>query len=410
VTERSPWRPIVWRGLAFATVYAVAVAALGVGVEVSQRDLTHTGLATKAYYALGLFVLGGLDLGTPLGGPPVGRALLWLAYFVAPVITASAILEAAIRLIAPLAIRLRPLSGHVVLAGAGRLSRLYIRKLRARDAKRSVVVVERDTSHPALGELRGMDRLMVVAGDITSDAVLRSLRLARAHRVLLLTGDDFANLDAAAKILRLAPSMAGGIVTHVSDLGFMRQTAGSSVARDCEIFNGHEFAATNLVEEHLAARFKRTPHRDPVVLGGFGRFGQTVLHQLQQHAPGLFGPVVILDQEATRRARSFQEEPGFEGDYERAVIDGDLLDPDIWRSIEEVTRRGKEEPVIILGSGNDGTNLHAALAVCKRRPDALVIVRSFRTSPFMEEVVAEEGAHAFNLGELIGSGMPGRWF
>lgn len=403
-------RPFVWRGLAFAAVYLAAVTGLLVGVGVSERDLTGAGIAERAYYALGLFVLGGLDIGTPVGGPQAGRVLLWSAYFVAPVITASALLEAAVRLIGPLALRVRPLAGHVVLAGAGRLTLLYVRKLRRHDTRRTIVVVERDAGHPSLTELRELHRAVIVRGDIASDAVLAGLRLEHAHRVLLLTGDDFANLDAAAKILRLASDLAGHIVVHVSDLGFMRQTAGSSVARDCEIFNGHEFAATNLVQEHLVGRFHKTPYRDLVVLAGFGRFGQTVLHQLQEHALGNFGHVVILDENATRNARGFEDEPGFAEDYQRAIIDGDLLDPEIWRRIGDVVRADGHDPVIILGSGNDGTNLHVALAVRKQHPGSFVIVRSFRSSPFTAEVAQEAGAHAFNLAELIEGGMPAAWF
>ncbi len=400
----------MWRGIAFASVFAVALAALMAGVGVSERDLVGADIAEKAYYALGLFVLGGLDVGIPVGGPPVARGLLWSTYFVAPIITASALLEAAVRLLGPLALRVRPLTGHVVLGGAGRLTLLYVRKLRARDPRRTLVVVERNPNHPLLSELRDAYRAVIINGDVASDPVLRGLRMEHAHRVLLLTGDDFANLDAAAKILRLAPGLAGDIVVHVSDLGFMRETSGSSVARGCEIFNGHEFAAVNLVREHLVGRFCGTPYRDLVVLAGFGRFGQSVLHQLQQHAPGSFGHVVILDEHATRNARAFEDEPGFAEGYERAVIDGDLLDPEIWIRIGGVVREHGHNPVIILGSGNDGTNLHAALSVRKQHPEAYVIVRSFRTSPFTTEVAQESGLQAFNLAELIEGGMPETWF
>jgi Trk K+ transport system NAD-binding subunit len=354
--------------------------------------------------------LGGLDIGTPVGGPLYGRVLLWTAYFIAPVITASALIEAAARIIQPLSFRLRSLDGHVVVAGAGRLARLYARKLRDRDARRTLVVVDRDPSHPSVVQLRDLYRALIVGGDITSDDVLRGLRLERAHRVLLLTDDDFANLDAAAKIMKLAPDIGERIVAHVSDLGFMRETAESSVARVCETFNGHEFAAVNLVREHLLRRFHSTPHRDLVILAGFGRFGQTVLHQLQQHARGSFDHVVIIDEDAEMNARIFEEEPGFADGYEHAVVNGDLLDPELWRCIGEVVRAHGHDPVVIMGSGNDGTNLHAALMVRKRHPGAYVIVRTFGASPFTAEVAREAGVQAFNLRELLGAGMPETWF
>jgi len=400
----------MWRALAFVVVYAVAVLGLSTGVGLTQRDLTQSGMLERAYYALGLFVLGGLDLGTPTGGPPLGRALLWLAYFVAPLITVSALVEAAIRLVGPLALRARVLSDHVVLGGGGRVALLYVRKLRERDPRRRIVVVERDAGSPFLTELRDVHRALVVTGDIASDAVLRGLQLDRAHRVLLLTGDDYANLDAAAKILRVAPGLAGRMVVHVSDLGFMRQTAGSSVARGCEVFNGHEFAATHLVRGHLAKRFRDTPQRDLVVLAGFGRFGQTVLDQLQKHALGSFNRVVIVDDRAGAQALAFEDGPGFVGDYEYTVIDGNLRDPELWNRIGALVRAHGNSPVVVMGSGDDGTNLHAALRVRAQHPEAYVIVRSFRSSPFTEEVAREAGAQAFNLGALIAGGMPERWF
>ena len=407
---RDVRRPLMWRSLAFAAVYLTAVVGLSTGVGVSERDLVGVGVGARAYYALGLFVLGGLDIGTPVGGPPLGRALLWAAYFAAPVITASAIVEAAVRLIGPLGLRVRPWTDHVVLGGAGRLTLLYVRKLREKDPERTIVVVESSRNHRNFGELRDVHRALIVQGDVASDQVLRGLRLERAHRVLLLTGDDFVNLDTAAKSLKLAPGLAGRMVVHVSDLGFMRQTAGSSVARDCEVFNGHEFAATHLVQEHLVKRFRATPHRDLLVLAGFGRFGQTVLHQLQEQAPGSFGHVVIIDGDAERSARGFAEDPGFADDYERDLIDGDLRDPDIWWHVGEVVGEHGHAPVVILGSGDDGTNLHAALRVRRHHPEAYVVVRSFRTSPFTSEVAKESGAHEVNLAALIGSSMPERWF
>jgi len=135
------------------------------GVGVTERDLSGAGLAERIYYALGLFVLGGLDLGTPVGGPLYGRALLWGAYFAGPLITASALIEAAVRIIGPLALRVRPLKDHVVLAGAGRLTRLYVRRLRRLDPDGTVVVVERDPNHPSLAQLRDLYRTVVVNGD-----------------------------------------------------------------------------------------------------------------------------------------------------------------------------------------------------------------------------------------------------
>lgn len=401
-------RPLVWRSLAFVAVYLTGLAGFLAGTGVSERAIN--GVAESIYYALGLFVLGGMDLGIPVGGPTWGRALLWTAYFAAPVITASALIEAAARIISPLALRIRPLSDHIVLGGAGRLTVLYVRRLRSRGSRATVVVVERTPNHPALAELRNVHRALIMTGDITSDETLRRLRLDRARSVLLLTGDDFANLDAAAKIVKRAPILEHRVVVHVSDLGFMRETAESSVARACEIFNGHEFAAVNLVRAHLLRHFRETPEQDLVVLAGFGRFGQTVLNELQDHAKGRFNRVVIIDEIATRQAQTFDHQVGFTEDYQREIIAGDLLDATVWDEVGRIVRAHGSDPVVILGSGNDGTNLHAALLVRREHPSAYVIVRSFRASPFTAEIARDAGIQTFSLADLIEDGMPDAWF
>jgi hypothetical protein len=101
---RSVWAPVAWRGAAILAAFLCAWIALLAGVGVTERDLVSAGTAERVYYVLGLFVMGGIDLGTPVGGPLYARALLWIAYFAAPLITASAVIEAAIRLVSPLAL------------------------------------------------------------------------------------------------------------------------------------------------------------------------------------------------------------------------------------------------------------------------------------------------------------------
>ncbi len=406
---RAVWGPVAWRGAAFLAAFLCGWLALLAGVGVTERDVAGVGLAGRAYYVLGLFVMGGMDLGTPTGGPLYGRVLLWTSYFAAPLITASALIEAAVRLVGPLALKVRPYRDHVVLGGAGRLTMLYVSRLRAERSRTTVVVVERNPGHPAIGELRDVHRAIVIVGDVTNDEVLARLRMGRARRALFLTGDDFVNLDAAAKALRLAPALAGRIVVHVSDLGFMRETAESSVAQGWEIFNGHESAAISLVREHLLSRFQSTPELDFVVIAGFGRFGQTVLHQLQERARGSFGDVLIIDEGAARKARAFEERPGF-GEYRYRIVDGDILDPEVWRGVGETARAMGRDPVVILGSGNDGTNLHAAFLARKELPTAYLIVRSFRASPFTEQVAQETNLEAFDLAGLLQQGMPAAWF
>jgi len=135
-----------------------------------------------------------------------------------------------------------------------------------------------------------------------------------------------------------------------------------------------------------------------------------VLNQLQQHARGRFGRVIIIDEVATRNAHLFDHQVGFTDDYQRVILDGDLLDAAIWSQVGDIVEMDGHEPVVILGSGRDGTNLHASLLVRRQHPAAYVIVRSFMESPFTGEIAREAGVHTFSLAGLIEDGMPEAWF
>jgi voltage-gated potassium channel Kch len=400
-----------WRGLLLVLVFGCGLAGFLSGAEVSERPgVSQAQVLTKIYYTLGLFVLGGMDIGTPIGGPLVGRVLLWTAYFGAPAITASALLEGLLRVVQPEAWRLMRLRRHVVIGGCGRLALLYLQRLREVEPRRTAVVVDLRDDNALLDEARDAYHAQIVRGDITSPALLMRLRVRRAQRVLLLTGDDFANLDAASRILAAAPHLAGRIVVHVANLRFMRSMAETHIARKCVPFNGHEIAASHLVRTKLLAHFQATAPLDLVVLVGFGRFGHTVLDELQRRAAGKFHTVVIVDLDAERRARVFDEQVGFSDGYRHEIVDGDLRDPGLWRSLDERFHLGDSEPVLVIGSGDDGTNLRTALWLVSRFARANVIARSFHQSSFADEVAADAGFDTVSVAQLVGQSMPEDWF
>lgn len=287
-------RSLQWRFGLPLVAFVLGVSGLLSGVGVSEREIGGADVLTKIYYTLGLFLFGGMDLGTPQGGPLWGRSLLWVAYFMAPAITASAVIDAALRVLAPER-RFKRMRDHVIVAGAGQLTLLYLRRLREADARCPVVVVVPPDSKVVSSELRDAYGVRVIVGDVASPAVLRRLGLLNARRVLLFTDDDFTNLDAATQILAQNPRLGPDVVVHVSDLRFLHSMAGTRLARRCQIFNGHQIAASHLVQTRVLDHFRRTNPRDMVILAGFGRFGETVLEELQRGAEGSFDHVVIID-------------------------------------------------------------------------------------------------------------------
>ena len=111
---------ISWRwGLAL-TFFIFAMIGLSSGVTLSERPyVADSSLVTKAYYSLGLFVVGGLDLGTPIEGPLLGRVLLWIAFFGCPLLTASALIEAVLSTFYRRRWHLSRVRDHILVVGSG---------------------------------------------------------------------------------------------------------------------------------------------------------------------------------------------------------------------------------------------------------------------------------------------------
>jgi Trk K+ transport system NAD-binding subunit len=87
---------------------------------------------------------------------------------------------------------IKGMDGHVVLVGLGAVGLRVLEGLRA--LGRDVVVVERDESNRYVQHARGLG-VPVVHGDATLGQTLRSVNLAQAGAVAILTSDDLVNLE-----------------------------------------------------------------------------------------------------------------------------------------------------------------------------------------------------------------------
>jgi voltage-gated potassium channel Kch len=404
---RAIARATRWRAVLPVAVFFAALAGFALGGTVSQRPMVAAEpLVAKVYYALGLFVLAGIDLGMPSGGPTIARSLLWFSFFAAPTVTAGAITEGLLRLLDQDVLARRRLRGHVVIAGCGRLAMLYLTQLRARAPSVPVLIVEPRVDHPnlALARARGA---RVILGDITDDAILTQLSLERASRALMLTGDDFANLDAATKVLARVPAMGERLIVHVGDLRFAQAIAETRVARACALFNSYEVAARHLVETVLIPHIRTTAGCDAIVLGGFGRFGQTVLSELRRHGAECVRTVVVISSDATRSMAEFGEHEGGQPAGEVTVIDGDLSDPRVWAAARK--RCEEHHPAFVLASDDAGANLRTALWLSRTFEGSLVVARGFGASAFAQELSRERGIVTLDVGALLTESLPERW-
>jgi voltage-gated potassium channel Kch len=405
----SSWLP-AWRTLAALLFFVSGMAGFGMGVAVTDRPgLPSAGMLTHAYYSLSLFVMGGVDLGTPVGGPLLGRCLLWLAYFGAPVLAASTVVGALLRGLAPQHWQLRRIKQHVIVAGSGDLALSYLRVLRKHNPRIPVVVINKDFEPSVAEELKQAFGAIVLVGDITHEFFLKQLRLECAAKVLLMCDDSLRSYEAASSISRLVPDIGSKVVIHCSSLRFMRAMASSSVARQSQTFNTYHLAAAGLVQDHLLSHFQSTAPRDTIVLAGYGRFGQTIVEALLDQAADELDTVVIVDQNARRRVLIADEQREFTGSYHRAVFEGDISHPEVWMRIQGQIELDRESTIIVLGTGLEQENLRTALWLKKKYPRAKVIARSARGSYFASTVSGEHDVINISITELVEASIPIDW-
>jgi TrkA-N domain len=102
--------------------------------------------------------------------------------------------------------------GHVILCGLGRLGREVLKQLDQRHhlkGRRDVVIVENGGGVDALDSdlIRREPIIPVVDGNMTHAVTLRDAGISRALAVMMLTGDDTTNLEAALLAREMNPNV-----------------------------------------------------------------------------------------------------------------------------------------------------------------------------------------------------------
>ena len=401
---------ISWRWLAAILFFSFALSGLQMGVTLSERpSIISADLLTKAYYSLGLFVVGGLDLGTPTGGPLIGRVFLWIAYFGAPILAASALIEAILSVLTPHKWRLHRIKNHIVIVGSGELTITYLKALRAVDKKVPVVVIDNKIDKLREHELRTQFSTKVIIGDINHSYFIHRLSLGNARKVMMLVDDNFQSYDAANKIIKLFPKLKNKVIIHCNSIRFMRSMAGSEVAKNCITFNSYQLAAIGLTNDHLVNHFLKTKPKDVVVIAGFGLFGQTVLEELSQYAQKEIDMVAIIDKDAQRRVLVVDEQLKLSDFSRREVLEGDISNPEIWDKLCQNVDLTNSEPIIILGTGSAEENLRASLWLKEKYPNALIIARSHQPSLFAQEIGVQYNINSVSITQLVKENFPKAW-
>lgn len=387
-------RRIRLTGVAAVFVFTIGAFASGVhtaGVE----DMATQSVFAWIYYAAGLFVFGGLDLGVPAGGSTVGRAALWAAFFLAPAITTTAAIEAALRLIRNEKQDDPELSEHVVIVGADRIGLTYSQVVRQVEPSRKLLLVDTAAHTVSDEEVGLLGDVRLVRANLDRAAAFDLLGLQNAERMIVVTNDDLANLEIAWTSKSIAPELP--VAVHVTDLTLLRPvnrlikdqaSGGDDGIAYPLVFNTHRITALHLYEHFLHPHFDRTGYRDVVVVGGFGRFAQTILELLRATAADELEHIVIVDEAASRHVRQFEADVPLDT-ISFSTVDRDLEDPGTWEEVESTLSAYAATPVYLLAGSDEVVNFRSAMLLRSRSEKIRIFARCFRRSAFAESLAKQ---------------------
>ncbi len=415
-----------------------------------EARATHTTVRwhEALYSTFGLFTFAGNRFGYP------HTPVLLVIYFLAPTISASALVGALLHLLeerAPL--MLRRFDGHTIVGGLGNLGTTLSRDLQRHG--HPFIGIERDRDNPEVASLRASGAAVVFVGDMTSSDTLRRARCERAARVFFTSPNDVANLDAAFHVRRIA-RLAGvreppTIYAHVYDGALADALENQLVTahlHDAPIvtFNSYRFAAkaliANLVRDRIvralrvapgvmlartawpaspaevrdrresveedrdrlvrAFRLEREPETgtgDSFAIVGVGRFGRSVLRELIDSTPGSSRFLVI---ERSRAGLDASMEAFTESERARCdVCIGDATQPAALAALEAFG-----PAAVLVCTDNDISNLRLALVLHRR--DVKTVTRMFDLDASAElgRGLGERGIAAIGLARLFRTAIP----
>jgi len=345
---------ILFRIIPTIIILSIALYAFNNGVVVSSNmDIGSAGFPTQLYYAISLFFLNGLDMGMPIGENNMLRNIFLVCYFIAPLMTAIAIIEAIILSLKPEKLR-RKLKNHIIFVGSGNLTLKEVKSLE----NEKIIVVDKDSNHKNKEELKSLVTEYII-GDIKDESIQKRVNINEAKKIFLFTNKDEVNINTALVLKN------ENIVVRAEDLEMI------DLFKDrFNIRSVHEENAISLINSsNLLSKSK-------IVIYGFGRFGQNILRQLCLNKESLLKEVIIVDSEIKRQWWSFKYRLDADFSFEFTLIEKNQLDNSALNDVKQKTSLDKDSAIVFCISHDNYNNIKTANIFRKHYKEPSIYIRS----------------------------------
>ncbi len=358
-------------------------------VGTAGLSFLQTGMVSEAgiaryfeafYYSLSLFIIGGLDIGLPSGGSTTTLTLLWICYFLAPLVTLSVVYQVIQeKVLSRFAPRFK---NHSVVCGLGRNGKLIYDLIKEHESKNHrIVVIEKDENNPRSVYLRKSRTTWWLKDDFTLLPVLRRASVHKAKRVYITTNLDLTNLNALVMIQGMQDRRKdlktyfhlGNLSLHdIWQQSFLKDPIYAGV----KIFNGYQVVTRRLYRRWALERKYLDSGGNILIILGYGQFGQMLFNHLANDKDRQTHDDIVV---VTRRLnidlkkRKFQwaQEHAAMGCFIHNPIEGDVHTSDMWEILARVIRDSKKNAILFLCRDNDMENLELAVNMKLGGPDEL---------------------------------------
>ncbi len=364
-----------WTFWQWPVVWFLAVVALVLGVIGFARlpGGESQSFADWLYLSLQLYVLNGT-----VAGPMNWE--LHVARYLAPAVAAYTAVQALLTIFhEQLArLRLRFLRRHAVVCGLGRTGYMVATDFARRGV--TVVVIEQDGESDWIAPAEDLGALVLI-GDAAEDVLLRQARVEEAAWLVLVCGEDGANVEIAIRacgVKQAADDSAQVLQCHMhivdDDLRALfkvhRVFTDTGDRFKVTLFNIYDTSARLLLQDHPLDREQIGPE-DPrtvhLIVIGFGHMGESVVLQAARtghFANGRRLRVTVTDQIAPQRRRSFfARNPQFDQVCDVAFVELGGDDPEVFARVGAWCAEPDTLPTVVVCFDDDSRCLSFALSL-----------------------------------------------
>lgn len=373
---RSLWR--VSRGwilIVFAAVVSLVLGYIGF-VEHAELKGYNRSVLDVLYLDWQLFTMesGGVE------GPVPWQ--LEVARILAPLTAASAVFRIFVEFLRNRwrGLKLALARNHVIICGLGRRGLQLAEECRRQG--HGVVVIESNSHAGGLPVARDAG-ILLVTGDATHQAILRSAHVERARSLIAVCGNDGVNIEIALRSKEILDEVDSHVhgrrlccLVQVMDFTFATMFKDHPLLRETgkrfsvSIFNSYENSARLLLRDHpLDREFigPDDPRQIRLVLFGLGQMGESLLIQAAKicHvANGKRLTVTIVDHSAEVRRRGlYVRYPQLDNVCDVEFVHAECDDSLTLRRVAEIARDPAVMCSIAICFDNDSRNAQYALSV-----------------------------------------------